>query len=300
VISDLALRLAAFRFLDDKVRTFGEVLPRQLLADGFVFEGTRVPLLSPQGIFKPAVAEMPLSITTAPPVEGKPRPYEDHVTALGLAYRYRGNDPNHRDNVGLRRAMQAEAPLVYFHGVVPSQYLATWPVYIVGDDPSALTFTVQVDDPSALAGGDLVLRDEGARRSYQLRLTLQRVNQAEFRQRVLRAYRLACTVCQLHHAELLDAAHILPDGHPLGEPIVPNGLALCKLHHAAFDANIVGIRPDLVLQVRSDILEEIDGPMLLHGLQGMHGQKIVVPYRRELQPRPAFLEERYDLFLKAG
>jgi hypothetical protein len=35
--------------------------------------------------------------------------------------------------------------------------------------------------------------------------------------------------------ELLDAAHILPDGHPKGEPVVPNGLALCKLHHAAFD-----------------------------------------------------------------
>jgi len=35
--------------------------------------------------------------------------------------------------------------------------------------------------------------------------------------------------------ELLDAAHITPDTHPEGEPIVSNGLSLCKLHQAAFD-----------------------------------------------------------------
>jgi putative restriction endonuclease len=297
---DLAVRLAAFAYLDGQVRALGEVLPRQLLADGFTFEGTRVPLLGPQGIFKPSISSMPLSITTVPAVDGRERPYEDHLTGEGLSYRYRGDDPHHRDNQGLRRALQTQTPLVYFYGIVPSQYLAIWPVYIVGDDPSSLTFTVQVDEPSALAGGELVLRDEDARRSYQLQVTLRRLHQADFRQKVLRAYKLSCAVCRLHHAELLDAAHILPDGHPRGEPIVPNGLALCKLHHAAFDTNIVGIRPDLVLQIRSDVLEEIDGPMLQHGLKGMHGQRIVVPARIQLQPRAAFLEERYEQFLKAG
>jgi hypothetical protein len=59
---------------------------------------------------------------------------------------------------------------------------------------------------------------------------------------VLRAYRDCCAVCRLRHEELLDAAHILPDGHPRGEPVVRNGLALCKLHHAAFDRHILGIR----------------------------------------------------------
>jgi len=54
----------------------------------------------------------------------------------------------------------------------------------------------------------------------------------------------------------------LPDGHPRGEPIVPNGLALCKLHHAAFDRHILGVRPDLVVEVRLDILREVDGPMV--------------------------------------
>ena len=102
------------------------------------------------------------------------------------------------------------------------------------------------------------------------------------------------------HAELLEAAHILPDRHPLGEPTVPNGLALCKLHHAAFDRHILGVRPDLVIQIRRDILEEVDGPMLLHGLQQMHGSRLHVPRPEELRPRREFLEERYELFRKAG
>jgi putative restriction endonuclease len=75
---------------------------------------------------------------------------------------------------------------------------------------------------------------------------------------VLRAYQQCCAICRLRHDELLEAAHILPDGHPLGEPVIPNGLALCKLHHAAFDAYIIGVTPDLEATVRLDVLQEID------------------------------------------
>jgi putative restriction endonuclease len=74
-------------------------------------------------------------------------------------------------------------------------------------------------------------------------LTQRRLHQEGFRLRILRAYCDCCAVCRLPHQEVLDAAHILPDGHPKGEPIVPNGLAFCKLHHAAFDRHCLGIRP---------------------------------------------------------
>ena len=95
--------------------------PRSILERGFDFEGTRVPLIGPQGIFKPAVVpEVPLTITTAPPVEHRERPYDDGFTDGGfLRYRYRGTDPNHRDNVGLRTAMQRQTPLIYLHGHRP-------------------------------------------------------------------------------------------------------------------------------------------------------------------------------------
>jgi len=125
-------------------------------------------------------------------------------------------------------------------------------------------------------------------------------HQKGLRQRVLLAYRQCCAICRLRHEELLDAAHILPDGHPLGEPTVPNGLALCKLHHAAFDSDIVGVTPDLTVDVRLDVLQEIDGPMLQHGLQGFQGTRILVPRAEHFKPNRDFLAERYARFKKAS
>lgn len=90
----------------------------------------------------------------------------------------------------------------------------------------------------------------------------QRLHQRTFRERVMQACGEQCSLCRLRHGELLDAAHIIPDGRPGGDPIVQNGLALCKLHHAAFDRRFLGIRPDYMVEVRRDLLEENDGPML--------------------------------------
>lgn len=111
---------------------------------------------------------------------------------------------------------------------------------------------------------------------------------------------MRCAICRLRHAELLDAAHILPDRDPRSAPIVPNGLALCTLHHAAFDRDVLGIRPDLRVEVRLDVLEEEDGPMLEHGLQRFHGATVTVPRAEAERPRKEFLAERYELFRRAS
>ena len=85
-----------------------------------------------------------------------------------------------------------------------------------------------------------------------------------------------------------------------GEPIVPNGLALCKLHHAAFDRQFLAVRPDYSVEVRQDILAESDGPMLLHGLKAMHNTRIVLPRSAKSRPDPRLLERRYEPFLGAA
>jgi len=74
---------------------------------------------------------------------------------------------------------------------------------------------------------------------------------------------------------------------------------LCKIHHAAFDQNILGINPDYIIKVRKDILEEIDGPMLKYGIQSLENQAIYLPYNKNNWPDKFRLEERFDLFLKA-
>lgn len=296
------MRVAAFQFLDDQSRVWGDALPWSVLSAGFEFRGRRVPLVSQQGIFKPAVLDgAPLSIRTTPIIEGRDRPYDDGVTDDGLLlYRYRGTDPSHRENAGLRRAMRDQIPLVHFQGITRGRYLASWPVFIVEDDPAALAFTVALAEPEALAPDLSPAIAEDARRAYYRSVTKRRLHQAVFRQRVLHAYRQSCSICRLRHTELLDAAHILPDSNPRGRPVVPNGLALCKLHHAAFDSNILGIRPDLVVEVRRAVLLEEDGPMLRHGLQEANGASLTVPRRKEWRPGAEYLEERFEQFREAG
>lgn len=303
--SDTRVRAAAFAWLSDQVARHGDVLPRNVLAEGFMLDGVRVPLLGPQGIFKPQVLqEVPLSITTAP--RG---PYDDSFGPDELLrYRYRGTDRNHHDNRSLRFAMERRLPLVYFHGVVPGKYLATWPVFVVDDDPARLAFTVAVDDAehvglsgiadaSSLAMGDAA---ETARRAYVTSAVRVRLHQRAFRERVLEAYRRQCAFCRLRHEELLDAAHIVPDTEPGGEPVVRNGLSLCALHHAAFDRYFIGVRPDLVIEVREDLLRERDGPTLLHAIQGLHRTRILAPGRPEFRPGRELLEVRYERFRQAG
>jgi putative restriction endonuclease len=299
---DQRVRLAAFAFLEELVREHGDSLPRERLVEGFRFEGRRVPLQGPQGIFKPAVLPaIPLSITTVPVQPGKARPYDDGFRPDGsIVYRYRGTDPRHHENAGLREAMRRRTPLVYFHGIAPGVYLATWPVHVVEDRPEDLAFVVDVDAAGRSIGSASLIADADLRRRYSTVTTRARLHQEAFRERVLRAYRERCALCRLRHRELLEAAHIVPDADPLGEPLVSNGLALCKLHHAAFDRDLIGIRPDLVVELRRDILEESDGPMLLHGLQGFHRRSITVPSVPRLRPDPELLRARWERFRRAG
>lgn len=107
-------------------------------------------------------------------------------------------------------------------------------------------------------------------------------------------------MCNLGHDRLLEAAHIIGDKDPMGVPEVPNGLALCKLHHAAFDTHIIGVTPDSRIELRKEILDEIDGPMLKHGLQALHKQRLNTPRKRSDDPRPEYLEARYAVFRRAG
>ena len=296
---EVGARLAAIRFAQEHGRLYEDLIPRSVLEEGFVYRGVRIRLQGPQGIWWPAGFELPLSITTIPVEQGRDRPYEDSWTTAGmLIYRYRGTDPAHRDNIGLRKAMAGSVPLIYLHGVAKARYTAACPVFVVGDEPQNLYFKVAVDDPPVTVPAEVA--DADSRRRYVTRLVLQRVHQAEFRARVLAAYRQMCAMCRLRHDELLDAAHILPDGHPRGEPVVSNGLALCKLHHAAFDSNMVGVREDRIVVVRPDLMRESDGPMLRYGLQGLAGQRILTPKNVALQPNPEFLAERFRLFEEAS
>ncbi|KAB8191677.1 HNH endonuclease [Nonomuraea phyllanthi] len=262
---------------------------------GFQFEGRTFPLIDNQlGIRKPQGMTAALSILTTYTSDGARAPYEDAVGDDGLLrYKFQGN-PRHYTNVGLRAAFDQRVPLMWFFGIKQGLYLPFFPVWIVAVEVASSQVAVALDE----AQRHLLIDSVGSEieRRYSQRITKQRLHQPVFRQRVIQAYESSCAMCHLRHRSLLDAAHIVPDRETRGVPAVSNGVSLCKIHHAAYDENILGVRPDYVIEVRADILEEIDGPMLKHGLQELQNLRLTLPRRRADRPDPNLLEERYERF----
>lgn len=290
-------RLAAIQYVHTlRDANDGFVTWAQLTA--FSWDGVAVPLIGASGIWRPRGWTAPVSITTSPG-----DPYGDDVSDDGLLrYRYFGSagDEQAHFNVGLRRAFHDALPLIYFRGVQKGLYQALAPVVVMRDDRASRTFTVACDDIE-LVRPDLPIEvTEEVKRSYATQLALRRLHQAAFRRNVLDAYADTCAVCRLKIKGLLDAAHIVGDRHPLGDPVVQNGLALRKIHHAAFDQNIIGVRPDAVVELNDELLQATDGPMLRHGLQEVHRTALWVPHAKGKQPDPERLEVRYDEFRRAS
>jgi putative restriction endonuclease len=293
---DRRFRDAAFAWL--RQRGDAPVVTRAELA-GFVFEGARIPLVDPnRGIRRPVGFRGAVSIMTTYSPNGASAPYEDVEGPDGfLRYKYRGDSANQGDNRAVREAMNAGLPMIWLYGIAASTYLAFFPAYVIAEERARHQFVVSIDVPYDLAKASAGSEIE---RQYRLVHARQRIHQPVFRARVMAAYQQRCAMCSLRHVSLLDAAHIRRDAHPQGIAAVSNGIALCKIHHAAYDQNILGVRPDLVVQVRADILDEIDGPMLLHGLQEMAGVRLSAPQLRAERPDHDAVEERYAEFLAAA
>lgn len=295
---DASLRTVMFAHLDYLLAGSSDGTLPSALINTFVFDGRPLRLTVQTGIWKPAMLTAALTIRTTFTPSNQPPPYADDIGADGvLRYKYRGENHDHADNRSLRAAMEGGLPLAYFVGVARGVYQPIYPVWLVAEDRQRHEFAIAVDEGQRFVDLSAI---SSAQRAYLARLTRIRLHQPVFRARVLRAYGERCAMCRLHHPELLDAAHIIPDGAPNGDPVVPNGLALCKLHHAAFDANLVGVRPDLVVDVARRLLDEVDGPMLRHGIQGMAGTHILLPTERAARPDRQRLEMRYEQFKAAS
>jgi putative restriction endonuclease len=299
---DEELRAAAFAFVTDLIQTTGNRIPAESLKR-FTFRGRQRSLIIPRGILKSRELDAALTIRTAYAARPEDRPYDDDIGADGYPrYKWRGTDPANYDNQALRAAMVQGRPVIWFIGIAPGLYEALLPVYLVGEEPDQHQFVVALDEEMRAQWHGEIFHpiDLARRREYALAVVRRRIHQPVFREGVLAAYTERCALCRLHRAELLDAAHIKSDAEG-GEPIIPNGIAMCAIHHRAFDAHVIGIRPDYVIHVRKDVLSEEDGPTLRHALQGLHGQPLlVVPSRPQLRPDRELLEERYERFLRAA
>jgi putative restriction endonuclease len=301
---DERLRAAMFVYLD-RVSNHGiqDVTTDELNA--FEFDGNRISLLQHmRGIRVVSGLPAALSIRTTFATRPEDRPYEDAEGPDGyFRYKWRGTDEEAHDNVALRVASTERRPLAWFVGVAPGRFTPIYPVWLVGEEPADHQFVVAFDevmrDDWSSEGRLQHPADLALRREYAEATVRRRLHQPVFRQRVLVAYNSQCALCRLRHPELLDAAHIKEDSDG-GEPIVPNGVAMCAIHHRAFDNNFLGIRPDYVVEIRADVLGEEDGPTLRHSLQGLHLEPILLPRQIAARPDASLLDERYERFRSAS
>lgn len=298
---DAAMRAAAFA----QVRWLSEVHDHLTAVDlkpGFVFGGERIPLINPQrGIFKPRQMRYLLSIKTVYPRPGGKVWYDDQRQVHRqifqgdetIDYAFMGQDSDAADNRWLREALENRTPVIYFLGIAPGRYQAVLPAFISGWDPKALKARVAF---AAAEEGILMPPESALERRYALRAVKQRLHQASFREAVIAAYGGRCALSGLPEPLLLDAAHIVADSDELlGQPVVSNGVPLSKIHHAAFDAHLIGIDPDYRLHVSDRLLSKQDGPML-EALKRLNGGALHLPSRAKDCPDRDRLAIRFERF----
>jgi putative restriction endonuclease len=299
--SDTLMRIAAFDHVRSLARTHDHLTAIEL-KPGFVYQGERIPLINPQrGIFKPHQMRFLLSIKTVFPKPGGKVWYDDqrevHRQIFDgdetVDYAFMGQDPDAADNRWLLEAFENRVPVIYFLGIAPGRYQAILPVFISGWDSAALKARIAFGEPDQDA---MVPPANASERRYALRTVKQRLHQASFREAVITAYGGRCALSGLPEPLLLDAAHIIADKHEhLGQPVVPNGIPLSKIHHAAFDAHLIGIDPDYRLHVSDRLLVRSDGPML-EALKRLSGETIHLPSRIKDRPDRERLAMRFEQF----
>jgi putative restriction endonuclease len=296
-VRDEGLRASCFGHLAILCAQFGEDVPyRGGLDRGFPFRGQRVPFLSIQkGIFRAGAQSGPAALSIQTSANS---PYQDVETPDGFLYDYRAGSIDQPDNRALRAAHQLQVPVVYFFGTRPGWYRPNFPFYLIADDPIAKRVLAA---PGAMVGPldeqEAVLPEDPIERRYAVRQTRVRIHQARFRGRVVPAYREQCAICRLKEVRLLDAAHIVGDIEEAGQPVISNGLALCSIHHRAFDQDLVGISADYRVRVSERLLRDEDGPML-DVLKGFNEQTIQLPRPAEWKPDRDRLAVRFERFLE--
>jgi putative restriction endonuclease len=242
-----------------------------------------------------------LSIRTVFPKSGAKVWYDDqrdvHRQVFegdeAIDYAFMGDDPDAADNRWLRQAYENRVALIYFLGIAPGRYKAVIPAYVVGWDPKSLKVRIVFgaqDEAAPTPPADV------PERRYALRTVKLRLHQAIFREAVVTAYRGRCALSGLPEPMLLDAAHIEADrDETFGQPVVPNGIPLSKIHHAAIDAHLIGIDPDFRLHVSERLLGLNDGPML-EALKRLNGETMHLPRRPRDYPDRDRLARRYEQF----
>lgn len=299
--SDLEMRLAAAGTLARLAHIYRDAVPWGEVVKGFPFRGDRILFANRAvGIFKPKQMDRVLSIRTVVPRAGKGVQYSDQKTdgsANGMwVYDMRDLDPAHHQNQWLKTAWREGLPLIYLRGLAPAVYLPQFPVYVMDWDADAgqvrvalgLECTSQQDLVEPALRGRALFR-------YTYGCMQKRVSMARFRIDVLAAYKDTCALSGLVQPQLVDAVPITQGGSG-GRLDVTEGLCMSRLHHAAFDANLLGIDPDGRVHLSERLDTYANEALYPRNLMSVAGRRILMPKAPGFQPNRDLLAARFEQF----
>jgi len=284
-------------------RLYGDDIPWYAIDQGVDVGGEKLHLSNrARGIFKPR--QMPrgvLSIKTTEPRPGRSNIYADEETDEGyFRYALQRGDPKRGGNKHLWEAWEDQTPFIYFHAVSEGRYKAIWPCYVKFVNPddgycevvAGLPLELKLSRAPVVEYPKQLITPE---RAYVVREARVRLHQATFRANVLKAYGEACALSGLPVRQLLEAAHITPDSAAHSSTEVTNGIAMSRLHHRAYDSNLIGISPDLKVVISSRLRDAHDGE-LLDILKNLDGSRLRAPRSKSYGPSRNRLAKRFEEF----
>jgi putative restriction endonuclease len=179
-----------------------------------------------------------------------------------------------------------ESVVVVRHDFIATYLTQAASIHAVGELPDGVA---QLNGLAAAVGEPrpVILKPRGKAAS----IVLRSLRRSDFSNRIMAAYQHRCCACELQ-LELVDAAHIVPVGAAMGSDDTRNGLALCRLHHKAYDDGLLGIFPDYSITISKDQVARLDAITKLGGLpmfQSNLRSAIALPYNRADHPDPQCL-----------
>ena len=95
---------------------------------------------------------------------------------------------------------------------------------------------------------------------------------------------------------MIEVAHIILWAEDVSlRQVTANGLTLNPLIHRAYDANYLGIDPDMKIHVSEELIEMSEGK-LDELFDTVNGTRLLLP--ENVQPAPEYLDRHYEGFLK--
>lgn len=142
------------------------------------------------------------------------------------------------------------------------------------------------DDPDEVSEDDI--DDEiGEKRKYAVMQTRKALRANDFARRVLGAYGHRCAMCDMQ-LKLIDGAHILPVEHEDSTDATNNGVALCAIHHRAYDRSLVTFDPKFTIHLNIKLIKKLKDEDRAGGLKGfMDSIKPMLNLPPDKKDRPA-------------